>query len=85
MPLWTPGDDVELRLKTGRIIHATLKYAGRGTNRMVVVATEQGKRILYYKDLDRDSRLRLDVHFREEYIRYTLNLPPAAAAREKGP
>ena len=78
MPLWKPGDQVDLRLKTGRILHATLKYVGRGTNRMAVVATGEGKRVLYYKDLDRDTRLHLDVRYREDYIRYSLNLPPTA-------
>lgn len=83
MPLWKPGDQVDLRLKTGRILHATLKYVGRGTNRMAVVATGEGKRVLYYKDLDRDSRLHLDVRYREDYIRYSLNLPPTAGDNSK--
>lgn len=76
MPLYQNQDQVELRLKTGRIIHGTLVLAGRGTNRVAVLETDEGKSIIGYADMDRDSRLRLDIKYREQYTRRMLRLPP---------
>lgn len=78
-PLYQPQDQVQLRLKTGRIIHGTLVLAGKGTNRVAVLDTGGGKSIIRYAEMDRDSRIRLDAKYREEYIRRTLRLAPAGS------
>jgi hypothetical protein len=70
---------VELRLKTGRILRGQLKtYAGKGTNRMAIVATENETSFIYLHQLDVDTRVRMDPLVRENFIRRQLNLPPVA-------
>lgn len=79
VPLYRQGDQVELRLKTGRIMRGTLVLAGQGTNRVAILETGDGKTIIPYEKMDRNSRIRFDGKYREDYIRRTLKLPPAAS------
>ncbi len=77
-PLYKLKDSVELRRKNGQIVRGTLLFVGRGTNRIVIVATEEGKAILPMKDLDGKTRIQLDPQARENHIRDRLNLQTPA-------
>jgi len=75
-PPYVPKDPLELRQNTGQVIRGTLiKFAGTGTNRMVVIATEEGgKDFVPVNSQSREDRIRMDPEYREKYIRHMLNI-----------
>lgn len=82
LPLHAPEDPVDLRRSNGQVVRGTLlRFAGNGTNRLALVATEEGTSLVPVAELDPPSRLRLDPDFRDRYVRRMLNLPSAGTAQ----
>ena len=75
-PLHKVGSIVELRRKNGVIDKGTFQgFAGTGTNRVAVLASPTQKSGVPLVSLDPDSRIRLDLEYREAFIRHLLNNP----------
>ncbi len=78
-PMQKVGTTVELRRKNGVIDKGTFQgFAGTGTNRVAVLVSPTKKSGVPLVALDPDSRIRLDLEYREAFIRHLLNNPQPA-------